>query len=105
MAWKKLDLFVIDTLGKIIQAGGESVTDKVYQERLKICKGCPKAGIVQPVPTIKIEGCTLCGCPFRTKLKTATYFDTEEKRTVQTTCANIEKGDGTNYWKQIEDGI
>ena len=102
MAFKKLDLFVIDTLGKIIQAGGKSVSDEIYQARLKICQGCPHAGIVQPVPSIKIEGCKLCGCPFRTKMKTVSYFDTEKKEIVKTVCTNIEKGNGENYWKEIE---
>lgn len=97
-----LKLFTIDAIGKVIQAGGKTVSKEIFQKRLEICQKCPHAGIVEPLPSLKIEGCKLCGCPFRTKLKTLTHFDINQKKIVHTECSEIKLGDGQDRWSNIK---
>lgn len=98
----KIGNWVIDRIGNIIRNGGELVSKETQTKRLKACEGCRFSGIVQPIPSIKTEGCTLCGCPHKTKLKTGKYFDINKKEMVTTVCSNIEKGNGEDYWAHIQ---
>jgi hypothetical protein len=58
-----------------LEAGGTLVNNLEYKTRLSICKACPKAGQVTVTAHIAkdVPGCTICGCPFATKLKARTY--------------------------------
>lgn len=51
----------------MILDGGELVERPVYEHRKNICDGCEKKGAVN-VLGLAFEGCTVCGCPFDTKL-------------------------------------
>lgn len=97
---RNLKEYTIDFFGDLIRCGGETVSEEQHQERLKICKGCDKAGKVNPLPLIWIEGCTECGCPFRTKLKTKTHCELKNGviQKVTTTCPHP-KG---NKWAEVD---
>lgn len=64
--------FLAKSVLSLLENGGTKVDESVYIERLEICKGCDFSGTVEPLPFMKFEGCTKCGCPFETKL----MFDT-----------------------------
>ena len=55
-------------LTDIIRAGGSLVSERVYSERMAICQQCPNKGTVKVVG-VEFDGCTVCGCPFATKLR------------------------------------
>ena len=90
------DNVAIDILGRIITGGGELVSSEQYRQRLEVCTKCPNAGDVTPLPGITVQGCTLCGCPFRTKLKTKTHL--KKLKRVITKCPHP---DG-NKWETID---
>lgn len=60
-----------------VKAGGVLVSDEQYEARVKVCETrndgepCEYLGVVEPLPTMQMIGCTKCGCPFSTKA----YFD------------------------------
>ena len=59
--------FAREVLAEIVKKGGELVEPEIAQKRIDICRGCDKVGEVEPIPFIKMEGCTICGCPLATK--------------------------------------
>lgn len=85
-----LNEWVIDRLGDVIRAGGELVSSEQYESRINICQGCPYKGQVKPLPLVSAEGCTICGCPLRTKAKTRTHFSKEKLKIIETTCPHPE---------------
>lgn len=78
MSWQ------IELINRLLRASATFVSDEVEQQRMSVCRGCEHAGEVQVLGR-KVDGCTLCGCPFETKLKTKTYIHPTKGRTV-TTC-------------------
>jgi len=56
-----------ELIAGIILAGGTLVGKAEHDRRAEICNGCERRGTVD-VLGAKFEGCTLCGCPFATKL-------------------------------------
>lgn len=93
----KFKEFQINAIGEVLRAGGDVVSPEHYAERIKICVNCPNAGKVRPLPWLKTEGCTLCGCPFATKPKTVTHFDKDQKKIVKTTCPDV-----VNRWAEVD---
>lgn len=87
---------VLDFIGFTIRAGGHIAPDEQYRKRYETCKMCKYKGEVQPLPLIKTEGCTICKCPFRTKLKTVTHIKNGQR--VTTSCPHP---DG-NKWDIID---
>ena len=113
-------------MSKFIGRGGEMVDDKTYDKRMKICESCPHFGKVDinffdgalPV-SIKMEGCTICGCPAATKLRMKVIMRDPEYLGVPLTakevvknqfegkkllpevvrCSNYKEED---FWKEIE---
>ena len=63
--------FLEDSFAELVKLGGVMVSRDHYEARVKACRECEFVGEVQPAPHLKMEGCTLCGCP----LKTKPYFD------------------------------
>jgi len=55
-------------LADFIRLGGKMAPEHVFAARLAICQTCPKKGVVKVVG-IEFDGCTECGCPFVTKLR------------------------------------
>lgn len=68
----------------LLKAGATFVTEEQYQNRLTICRTCPHVGQVDVLGK-QFEGCTLCGCPLETKMRTKTYLHAT-KGIIQTTC-------------------
>ena len=52
---------------KAVRLGGKLATEAEYQRRKAICDECPHKGRVNV--GFQYEGCTVCGCPFETKLR------------------------------------
>ncbi len=50
-----------------LKRGGKLADQNQIKERRKVCDGCEKKGIVEPLPLVKMEGCTVCDCPIETK--------------------------------------
>lgn len=56
-----------------VKANGTLTTDEHGQARINYCKTrnggnpCEYFGEVNPLPMLKCEGCTACGCPLGTK--------------------------------------
>ena len=67
MGMKSVKEFGFKKLFDFVKVGGKSVTPKQAEARKEICRKCPRFGIVQPVPGLKMEGCKICGCPSITK--------------------------------------
>lgn len=61
--------FVQRELANFIIKQGIPAAKEQAEERMKICQGCEFRGLVEPLPTLKMEGCTKCGCPLATKTK------------------------------------
>jgi len=59
--------FAREVLAEVVKRGGELVSPEIASKRLEICGVCDEAGKVEPIPFLKMDGCTLCGCPFSTK--------------------------------------
>jgi len=57
---------IVDSLISLIKGGSKLVPAELKEKRLAICKTCDNVGIVEPLPLMKCEGCTLCGCPLET---------------------------------------
>ena len=52
----------------LVSAGAEKVPEEWAMERIKVCQGgCEYYGTVEPLPKMKMPGCTECGCPSATK--------------------------------------
>lgn len=82
----KLDNFVEYTINKMVSLGGTMVTEKEYNQRLEACRSCDKAGTVEPLPTVKMEGCTLCKCPLGTKPRFDTYYSVSKLKVIKAEC-------------------
>ena len=67
----RLAEFLEDAFSEVVKLGGKLVSREHYEARVKACRACEFVGEVEPGPNLKMEGCTLCGCP----LKTKPYFD------------------------------
>ena len=67
----RLAEFLEDAFSEVVKLGGKLVSREHYEARVKACRACEFVGEVEPAPSLKMEGCTLCGCP----LKTKPYFD------------------------------
>ena len=67
----RLAEFLEDAFSEVVKLGGKLVSREHYEARVKVCRACEFVGEVEPAPSLKMEGCTLCGCP----LKTKPYFD------------------------------
>lgn len=78
--------FVEDAILEVIELGGELVDDETFEKRKEICKGCEHFGKVKPLPFVKMDGCTICKCPIKTKGKTKNYFSPEAGRIIKATC-------------------
>lgn len=90
--------FIADAINAGVALGGEQVSEAVYQARLEVCRGCDKAGTVYPLPGLKMQGCTICGCPFATKPRWEKYFSAAKLRIITAECPHP---DG-NKWLEIE---
>lgn len=69
MLMNKGEKYVAEKLNEFIAKSGDLVTPEEEAFRINKCKGCEYNGIVEPVPGIKVEGCTKCQCPFGSKRK------------------------------------
>lgn len=64
-----LGSFVSGFINWNLKRGGKLADKKQVEERLKVCSGCEKKGTVEPLPLVKMEGCTVCDCPLATKAR------------------------------------
>jgi hypothetical protein len=64
-----LSEFVTESVVYLLNNGSKLVTEVETKRRLSICNECENKGIVNPLPLVKCEGCTLCGCPLATITK------------------------------------
>lgn len=91
---KKILNFATRILSETIKHGGTLVSPEQAQARINVCKGDPESGtprcdfegIVEPVPFLKMEGCTNCGCPFSTKPHMGTHFSISKLSIITTEC-------------------
>lgn len=67
MATKSAKEYAFKLLFDFVKVGGKSATPEHAAARKKICDSCPLFGVVEPVPGLKMNGCTQCGCPSATK--------------------------------------
>lgn len=99
-----LGTFISETILGIIKLDGKLVDLHHSSERITRCKTlengkpCRYAGTVTPLPLLKMDGCTVCGCPFATKPKTYSYFSMEEGKIILTTCPHPQG----NMWAEID---
>jgi len=63
----------------------EIVPNEVFNERLSVCANCEFKGNVL-VEGLEIKGCTICSCPFATKLKFAKHYSFIEMKLIETKC-------------------
>lgn len=66
-----------------LKAGGRLVEDRVFEDRMNICKSCEYSGEVNitfGITSKTVPGCTKCNCPFRTKLRADVYINIEGKK-------------------------
>lgn len=63
--------FAAKVISRMIRNNCELLDDnsEQFRERVKVCMSCPHFGIVNPLPTVKLHGCTICNCPVVTKAK------------------------------------
>jgi len=61
--------FVSGFINWNLKKGGKLADENQIKERLEVCYGCEKKGIVEPLPLVKMEGCTECDCPLATKAR------------------------------------
>lgn len=93
---KRITKFKIKTFTELIQKGGTVIdNDKWIEERKTICAACPNFKQVEPVPTVLMLGCKLCGCPFDTKGKMDTFFNPKKLKTENTAC-------DAGKWEQVD---
>lgn len=86
--------FAARILSSTIKQGGTLVSPEQAIARIEVCKGNPEtgakkcdfAGVVEPLPFLKMEGCTNCGCPFATKPHMETYFSISKLSIITTEC-------------------
>lgn len=90
MATGSAEKFIEKSLVAYIELGGELVEAYEFQRRLSICQGCEHAGEVEPVKGVKMEGCKICSCPFKTKLRAKTYFSISKLKVVTAECPHPE---------------
>ena len=57
-----------------VRCGGVAAKKEHAEARIEICRACPMFGIVEPKEGVKMEGCTVCGCPAATKPWYLSYF-------------------------------
>lgn len=95
MAWFQ------DTLFELIRRGGTQTSEEHYEARLAACKQCPYIGLVEPLPGVKAEGCTLCTCPLETKARMLTYFSPSRLQVVDSRCTLVEKT-GEDRWADAD---
>lgn len=75
--------YVFETLQSLINEGGEAVEIEEYNKRKAICLKCSFYGEVKidlPTMTLKLDGCTICGCPTATKAKLKTIKRLSNKK-------------------------
>ena len=96
------DKWIEQVINKGLKFGGTMVTEEHYQERVKICKGCPDYGMVRVpnmeggIPKIsKTPGCTRCGCPTATKPRWEKYFSWLELRIKKAECPD-------QKWQEVD---
>lgn len=75
----RLKGFVMDNITSFIHAEGELVPEDIAEKRKSVCRSCPFVGIVEPLPGLKVEGCTICGCPLATKAHMKTMLRPKDK--------------------------
>jgi len=61
-----LGKYITDSVINLLKNSSKLVPTELKEQRLAICNGCENKGIVEPLPLMKCEGCTLCGCPLET---------------------------------------
>lgn len=61
--------FISDQIVAWLSKGGKLVDDATFKKRVNICSDCPYKGMVMPVPIVKMEGCTICKCPIKSKAR------------------------------------
>lgn len=59
--------FALNKLMEFVFAGAVMAPKELGDKRVEICNKCKYKGIVEPLPLLKMPGCTICGCPFSTK--------------------------------------
>lgn len=59
--------FLFDRFIKIVLSGCQTVEPENKRARIDKCKKCPYFGTVEPAKGIRMNGCTVCGCPLETK--------------------------------------
>lgn len=85
----RLKTFALDNLTSFIQAEGKLVSDAEFKRRLIICESCEFYGEVEPLPALKTNGCTICGCPTVTKAYMKTMLRHKDKENEPLTIAEI----------------
>lgn len=92
--------FVKKQFRDFVRCGGKPAKKGQAEARInEACRGCEKFGIVEPEDGIKMEGCTVCGCPSATKPHYLTYFRIKGKEREALTLkelAQIKMGNKTN---------
>lgn len=81
--------FVEEAIQFYLKFGGSLVTEEQYQERVAICKACPKFGKVSIIlinGVAQTDGCTECGCPTATKPRAYKYFSFYKPGMVKAEC-------------------
>lgn len=59
--------YAAEKLNEFIAKSGELVSEEEEEFRKEKCDGCQFNGIVEPLPGVKVKGCTACQCPFASK--------------------------------------
>jgi hypothetical protein len=93
----KLKQFIEDSFVNFVKQGGNLLTREHYEARREVCRGCEYEGQVEPLPDLFMEGCTECGCPFKTKA----YFDTWKVSGKKIKCPHP---DG-NKWENVDNNF
>lgn len=83
---KEMLNFASRILSETIKHGGSLVSPEQAQERINICTSCEFLGTVEPLPFLKMEGCTKCGCPMSTKPHMKTNFSISKLSIIATEC-------------------
>jgi len=88
------------TVQLYVEMGGELVSDLQYELRLKECLKCDKFKEIKPIKFSKekINGCSVCGCPYSTKPKALSYFSVTDLKIVLAECPHP-KG---NKWEKVD---
>lgn len=62
-----LGKFVSGFISWNLKRGGKMATQSQIKERRNVCNNCENKGTVEPLPLVRMDGCTICECPIETK--------------------------------------